>query len=141
MPIENRELVTPSNISEEVTRLLPAKTIDFADEPGARQLRVRKAVQRLAKDRSIGRKEPLPSPHDVGRLVIVEPRARPEERRDLALASGPEKLSRHEVTNRRIRPVGLRLDREDAETHLLEEAFVRQGPDASEVLQSREDLL
>src|SRR5437762_11406898 len=79
MPIENRELVTTSNISEEMTRLLPAKTIDFADEPGSRHLRVRKAIQRLTKDRSIGRKEPFPSPHDVGRLVIVEPRARSEE--------------------------------------------------------------
>src|SRR5207302_6994819 len=129
MPIENRELVTPSDISEEVTRLLPAKTIDFADEPSSRHLRVRKAVQRLAKEGPIGRKEPLPSPHDVGRLVIVEPRARPEKRRDLALASGPEKVSCHEVTNRRIRHVGLRLYREDAETHLLEEALVCEGPD------------
>jgi len=141
MPIENRELVTTSNISEEVTRLLPAKTIDFADEPGSRNLRVRKAIQRLTKDRSIGRKEPFPSPHDVGRLVIVEPRARPEKRRDLALVSGPEKVSYHEVTNRRIRPVGLRLHREDAEAHFLEEAFVREGPDASEVFESRENLL
>src|SRR5438874_12838585 len=86
MPIENRELVTTSNISEEVTRLLPAKTIDFADEPGSRNLRVRKAIQRLTKDRSIGRKEPFPSPHDVGRLVIVEPRAR--SRRFSGLARG-----------------------------------------------------
>ena len=141
MPIENRELVTPSNISEEVTRLLPAKTIDFADEPGSRNLRVRKAIQRLTKDRSIGRKEPFPSPHDVGRLVIVEPRARPEKRRDLALVSGPEKVSCHEVTNCRIRPVGLRLHRENAETHLLEEPFVRERPDASEVFESRENFL
>ena len=73
--------------------------------------------------------------------MIVEPRARPEERRDLARASGPEKASCHEVTNRRIRPVGLRLHREDAEAHLLEEAFVRERPDASEVFESREDLL
>src|SRR5207237_8811272 len=136
MPIENRELVTTSNISEEMTRLLPAKTIDFADEPGSRHLRVRKAIQRLTKDRSIGRKEPFPSPHDVGRLVIVEPRARPEKRRDLALASGPEQVSCHEVTNCRTHPVGLRFHRTNAETHLLEEAFVRKGPDTSEVLQS-----
>jgi len=33
------------------------------------------------------------------------------------------------------------LHREDAEAHLLEKAFVREPPDASEVLESREDLL
>src|SRR5207247_8368865 len=141
MSIENRELVTTSNISEEMTRLLPPRPLDIADQPGPRHLRVRKAIQRLTKDRSIGRKEPFPSPHDVGRLVIMEPRARPEKRRDLALASGPEKVSCHEVTNRRIRPVGLRLHRENAETHFLEEAFVRECPDASEVFESRENLL
>src|SRR5436853_7850406 len=93
MPIENRELVATSDVSKEVTRLLPAKAIDFADEPSARQLRVRKAVQRLAKDRPIGRKEPLPSPHDVGRRVIVEPRARPAEPRDLPRASQTKEAS------------------------------------------------
>src|SRR5947207_15074328 len=137
MPIENRELVTTSNISEEVTRLLPAKTIDFADEPGSRHLRVRKAIQRLTKDRSIGRQEPFPTPHDVGRLVIVEPRARPEKRRDLAVASGPEKVSCHEVTNCRIRPVGLRLHRESAATRLLEAPCVGQRRDDSERVESR----
>src|SRR5438046_10672051 len=125
MPIENRELVTTSNISEEMTRLLPAKTIDFADEPGSRHLRVRKAIQRLTKDRSIGRKEPFPSPHDVGRLVIVEQRARPEKRGDLALVSGPERVSYDEVTNRRIGTVGLRLHPWYAETQLLEAPLVR----------------
>src|SRR5437879_11776522 len=100
MPIENRELVATSDVSKEVTRLLPAKAIDFADEPSARQLRVRKAVQRLAKDRSIWRKEPIPSPHDVGRLVIVETRAWPEESRDLARASAHETASCNDGTNR-----------------------------------------
>jgi hypothetical protein len=141
MAVENREVVSAADVSKEVTRLLPAETVDFADEPGACQFRVRKIVQRLAEDGPVRRKESFPSPDDVRGFVIVEPRAWPQERRDLALAPGPEKVLCHEVANRRIRSVGLRLHCEDAETHFLEEAFVGEGSDASEILEPRLDLL
>src|SRR5467141_1788736 len=107
MTIENREAVSPADVPKEVTRLLPAEAVDFADEPRAGRLRVQEAFQRLAEHRPVWRKESFPSPHDVRRLVIVKPRAALEEGRDLALASGPEKIMGHEVANRRIRPAGL----------------------------------
>src|SRR2546430_16334258 len=139
--VENREVLSAPNVPKEVTRLLPAEPVDFADEPGACCLRVREAVQGLAEDGPVWRKEPFSSPHDVGRLVVVKPRARPQERRDVALAARPEKVVCYQITNRGIRPVGFRLQRENAETQFLEKAFVGKASHPSEVRQSRENHL
>src|SRR5207249_8344055 len=130
--VEDREAVPSADVSEEMTCLFPSEAVDLADEPGPRALRVREPVEALAEDRTRGREEPVPCSDDVGGLVVVEPSPRLEEHGHFTMATGPEESVVRERSDRRIGGPCLRLDREDAEAHLLEQSFVRERSDAAE---------
>ena len=64
--------------------------------------------------------------------MVVEPSTRLEEPGHFTMATGPEEPVVRERSDRCIGGPRLRLDREDAEAHLLEQSFVRERSDAAE---------
>jgi hypothetical protein len=139
--IEDCQPVSSADVPEEVAGLLPTKPVDLTDEPCTHGLRVAKALQGVAEPRAFGGKEAFPGSHEVGRLVIVKPDARPQECRDLARLTGPEQIVDREGLHRRIGGTGLRLDREETKTQFLEETFVLACPNATELHKPRCDLV
>ena len=139
MPVEDREAFPAADVPEEVTRLFPSEAVDLRDEPRSGLSSLPESIEGLGEDRTRGWEESLSRSHDVTGLVIVEPRARSKEPRHLAGAAGPEQAIVRERPDRRIRGPRLRLDREDAETHLLEQPFVGERSDAAEFGEPRLD--
>src|SRR5436853_440094 len=92
----------------------------------------REPVEALAEDGPRGREEPVPCSDDIGGLVVVEPSPRLEERGHFTMATGPEEPVVRERPDRRIGGPRLRLNREDAEAHLLEQSFVRERSEPAE---------
>src|SRR5438094_8129446 len=135
--VEDREAVPSADVPEEMACLFPSEAVDLADEPGPRALRVREPVEALAEDGALGREEPVPCSDDVGGLVVVEPSPRLEEHGHFTMATGPEEPVVRERSDRRIGGPRLRLDREDAEAHLLEQPFVREPSAAAEFAAAR----
>src|SRR3989442_71987 len=80
------------------------------------------------------REELLPGANDERRFVIVEPSPMPQERGDLLRPTGPQELGLSECRDRCIRCPRSGLDRNQAETKLLEETFVPLASGATEFL-------
>src|SRR2546428_2249080 len=83
------------------------------------------------------REELLPGANDERRFVIVEPSPMPQERGDLLRPTGPQELGLSERRDRCVRCSCSGLDRNQAETKLLEQPFVPLASGATEFLEAR----
>src|SRR2546422_4636827 len=128
VPVEEREAVREADVPEEVGGLLHRETVALPDEPFPRGLRGRERGERLLQRPPPPGSEPVPRSDDVRGLVIVEPDPGAEERRNRRRVPRKEEAPLLEAHDRRIRRPRLRLNRQDAECDLFEEALVALPP-------------
>src|SRR5256712_4938070 len=108
--------------------LLHREAVDLPDEPFPRGLRGRERGERTLQRPTPPVSEPVPRGDEVRGLVIVEPDAGAEERRNRGHVPAKEEALLRQSAHRRIGRPGLRLDREDAVRDLLVQSLVRLPP-------------
>src|SRR5437867_2987054 len=87
-----------------------ARPVPIPREPLPRGLRRGERLEGLLQGPPARRAEPLPRGDEVGGLVVVEPDAGPEERRDRGSVPLKEEAVLRESTHGRVRRAGFRLN-------------------------------